>query len=347
MKTFGVVLNRKPATTLVFGGSSFVGKNLQKVRPEWTYLSSHDCNLLNLADILEYLEEYTANCDDITIINLAGKVGGIAANAESQFDFFSENVLINTNLLYAASKFQEVRRVLSSLSTCAWPDVVDSYPFSEADMMKGDPAATNFGYGYAKRMLQLQSMMAGEQFLERRINTFAPSNLYGPHDHFDESGHFVAALCRKIFEANNGDTLHFMGDGQALRQQLFVEDLCQIIPRLVGTHRDNEPLIVAPDEELTIEQMIQIGIEVSGKRLNYEFDGSLPGQFRKTGSNALLKKLVSDVQFTSFRDGFQKTLTWYRQQRVVMTVPFDFWTQQGIRMETDRFPKFFPTRVSS
>ena len=44
---------------LVTGGSSMVGKHLQKILPEAEYLSSQDCNLLNLEQTQETFKNPT------------------------------------------------------------------------------------------------------------------------------------------------------------------------------------------------------------------------------------------------------------------------------------------------
>ena len=40
-----------------------------------------------------------------------------------------------------------------------------------------------------------------------------------------DKSHFVAALVRKLFEAENSDTIEFWGSGKPLRQQMYVEDV--------------------------------------------------------------------------------------------------------------------------
>ena len=60
-------------TTLVTGGTGFVGKALQRANPDWVYLSSKDCNLLSMEEIFSVLERHNPS----SIIHLAGIVGGI------------------------------------------------------------------------------------------------------------------------------------------------------------------------------------------------------------------------------------------------------------------------------
>jgi len=291
---------------LVTGGSGFVGKRLQRYKSNWAYISSKDCNLMDQHACDQMLRKYKPDA----IIHLAARVGGIKENAENQATFYYENVTMNTNLLECAYR-NNVKRVLSSLSTCAFPNILCEYPFSEKDIFNGPPAETNFSYGYAKRSLHVQSLSYRKQY-GVNYSTFCPSNVYGPNDSFnDESSHFVAALIKKFAEAKNGDTLCFWGTGKPLRQQLYVDDLVKILPVLLEKHNSDIPLIVALKENLSIENMVQACLRVSKKNVDYYFDGSLDGQYRKDGDNSRLLKLIGEFKFTSFEEGVKKTYEWY------------------------------------
>ena len=297
----------KESNILVTGGSGFVGKRLKKYNPAWTYISSKQYNLKNEKECHNMLEEHKPD----VILHLASKVGGIKENSLKQAEFYHTNTMINTNILECARQ-HKVKRVLSSLSTCAFPDVVDKYPFSEKDLLNGPPAKTNFSYGYTKRALHVQSLSYRKQY-GLNYSTFCPSNIYGPEDNFNpESSHFVPALIRKLSFAKDGDSLEFWGTGKPLRQQLYVDDLVKIIPRLLMNHNSSLPLIVAPNENLSILEMINIGLKSVAKNVKISFNNNLDGQYRKDGSNDSLTQLLGNIDFTPFEVGFAKTYKWYK-----------------------------------
>jgi len=291
---------------LVTGGSGFVGKSLQKVKPDWIYVSSDDIFLLNQQRTFDYLERLKPDA----IVHLAARVGGIKANNEQPERFFFENATMNLNVLSSAVELG-IPRILSAISVCAFPDVVDYYPFEESNLHDGAPTETNLAYGYSKRLLVVHSNACRKQY-GLNYSTFAPSNLYGPDDNFDlDSSHFVPAMIKKIYEAKDGDTVEFWGTGNPLRQQLYIEDLAKIIPILLEKHNTEIPLIVSPYENLSIKEMIDIFLEVTNCDVKIEFNNKLDGQFRKDGSNKKLTKLIGDFEFTSFKDGVKKTYNWY------------------------------------
>jgi GDP-L-fucose synthase len=296
--------------TLVTGGSGFLGKSLQKTQPSWTFLSSKDCDLSDQKQTFEFFQDNKPK----RVLHLAARVGGIKDNIENQAEFYYQNTMINTNVI-EASRISGVKRVLSSLSTCAFPDLLPRYPFEEDDLFSGPPPKTNFSYGMTKRALHTQSCAYRSQY-GLNYSTFSPSNIYGPGDYFgEESSHFVAALIHKLAHAPKGSTVKFWGDGLPMRQQLYVYDLCEIIPTLLERHNSAIPIIVAPSENLTIMHMVRTLVKETEKDVIISFSGEASGQFRKDGSNDRIIKLLGDYEFTTFRKGVMKTYKWYMENK--------------------------------
>lgn len=295
---------------LVTGGSGFLGKRLSISKPNWIYISSKNCDLTDQKAVKELLNDLKPSA----ILHLAARVGGIKDNAENQADFYYLNTMMNVNILSEAHN-ANINRVLSSLSTCAFPNKVSDYPFTEEDFFSGPPAKTNFSYGMTKRMLHVASMSYREQY-KRNYSTFCPSNIYGPGDHFNQvNSHFVAALVHKVASSVDNSTIELWGTGKPLRQQLYIDDLCKIIPILLEKHNTNTPLIVAPTENLSIRKMAEELIKYSKKNINLSFNNKLDGQFRKDGYNQQLLDLIGEFEFTSFENGIKKTYNWYLENK--------------------------------
>jgi GDP-L-fucose synthase len=302
--------NNMNKNVLVTGGSGFLGRRLKLSQPDWVYISSKDCDLTNT----EQVKQLFGDIKPDAVLHLAARVGGIKDNIENQADFYHINTMMNTNVIHQAYK-AGIPRVLSSLSTCAFPEEVSFFPFLEEEFFKGPPTITNFSYGMTKRMLHVSSCAYREQY-NMNYSTFCPSNIYGPEDHFgSQASHFVAALIHKIYNATDGDIVEMWGTGMPLRQQLYVDDLCKIIPILLEKHNTSIPLIVAPNENLSILEMTRTLVEQTGKNVRTLFNGNMDGQFRKDGSNGRLLELIGPFDFTSFRDGVHKTYQWYSENK--------------------------------
>ena len=218
---------------LVTGGTGFVGRRLKKIKPDWIYMSSDDCDLTDARKLRKYLDDIKPDA----VIHLAARAGGIKDSSENQSEFYYLNSIININIIHECYK-AGIKRLLSCLSTCCFPDVSDSYPMTEEGLLKGEPTLTNYCYGYAKRNLFVQSKWYSKDY-GVIYNTFTPSNLYGPENHFNlNKGHLISSMVKKFYEAKDGDTLTFWGTGNPLRQHLYVDDLVKIIVFLLDNQEN-------------------------------------------------------------------------------------------------------------
>jgi len=291
---------------LVTGGSGFLGKRLKLVEPKWMYLSSSELDLTKKGGLYEYLKDNNIEA----VINLAAKTGGIKDNVKNQSDFYYYNSIISKNVLRECYE-AKISRVLSCLSTCCYPDVSDSYPMKEEQLLDGEPTETNYGYALAKRELYRQTNFY-RNFYNLNYSTFTPCNLYGPEANFDDdSSHFIASLIKKIYYAKNEENIELYGSGKPTRQHLYIDDLAKIIPKLLYYHNSEIPINVAPKENLSIKQISNIAIKKINKNLNVTFNNNLDGQIRKDVDNSKLLNLLGDISFTSLEDGIKLTYDWY------------------------------------
>jgi len=208
---------------LVTGGSGMVGKHLQKIIPNAIYISSNQGDLRDI----KYTTWLFSCYEPDVVIHLAAKVGGIQDNIKYPADYFDDNVLINTNVLKSCHKYN-TKQFIGIISTCAYPDVVSSYPMTEKDLFSGPPAKTNFSYGFAKRSLAVQIEAYNKQY-GTNYSYLIPSNLYSEHDDFTNESkmHFITALLYKI--KNSKGTIELLGDGTPLRQFMYAEDFARVL----------------------------------------------------------------------------------------------------------------------
>ena len=101
------------------------------------------------------------------------------------------------------------------------------------------------------------------------------------------------------------------GTGRPLRQHLYVDDLAKLIPMLLEDYTSDEPVIVAPPENLSIKDVCIIASHVLNSPRKFSFNGKLDGQFRKDGSCEKLFELFPEFRFTSIEEGLEQTYNWY------------------------------------
>jgi GDP-L-fucose synthase len=295
---------------VVTGGSGMVGKSLKRIMPNATYLSSKDYDLTSERGVAQMYHDLKPQI----VIHLAAKVGGIVDNINKPYSYFTENVLMNTLLLEYA-RYHGVERFIGILSTCIYPDKVDSYPMTEDMLHVGPPTPTNFSYGYAKRSLAVQIDACNKEH-GTNYQYLTPCNLYGEHDKFGENSHFVAALIKKIHEAKmyGHDKITLFGTGTPLRQFMHSDDLAKIIKRCLD-EEVYDSFNVATEQNVSIDDIARTALRAcDATHLKIEYDSSKPdGQFRKDVSVEKLKSIFPDFKATRLYHGIGSTYSILQQ----------------------------------
>tara|TARA_R110000851_G_scaffold22466_3_gene66356 strand:- start:7 stop:942 length:936 start_codon:yes stop_codon:yes gene_type:complete len=293
---------------LVTGGSGMVGSALAEMIPNAMFI---DSSMYDLTDQVDTNYLFLDTNPDY-VIHLAAKVGGVKANADNLGSFYYDNIAINTNVLEGARKFK-VKKVLSLLSTCIYPNVV-TYPLTEEQIHDGPPHPSNYAYAYAKRMLDIQSQAYRKQYGSNFI-TVVPNNLFGEHDNFDlNDSHIIPAVIRKIYEAKtNNKQLILWGDGKPLREFTYSKDLARIVLLLLSDYEEPSPINVGNPKEYSIKEVVKIISDVMDYNGDVVWDTSKPkGQHRKPSSNAKLLNLGwQNKDYTPLHAAIENTYKWF------------------------------------
>eukprot|EP00730_Choanoeca_flexa_P016506 TRINITY_DN7814_c0_g1_i2.p1 TRINITY_DN7814_c0_g1~~TRINITY_DN7814_c0_g1_i2.p1 ORF type:complete len:339 (+),score=70.56 TRINITY_DN7814_c0_g1_i2:23-1018(+) len=303
---------------IVTGGSGLVGKGIEAAlakgeardNEKWVFLSSKDGDLSDRAAT----DAIFAKHKPTHVIHLAAMVGGLFKNMKYNLDFLRINMLINDNVL-ACAHAHNVEKVVSCLSTCIFPDKT-SYPIDETMVHNGPPHDSNFGYSYAKRMVDVYNRGYHSQH-GCQFTSVVPTNIYGPHDNFNiEGGHVIPGLIHKVYKAKqSGEKLSCWGSGTPLRQFVFSEDLGRLMIWTLREYPEIDPIILSVDEEaeVSIRDVVYKVADAAGfERDQIEFDTSkADGQFKKTASNKKLRKYLPDFKFTPIEDGIKQSVDWF------------------------------------
>tara|TARA_R110000851_G_C13085384_1_gene566280 strand:+ start:1977 stop:2900 length:924 start_codon:yes stop_codon:yes gene_type:complete len=294
---------------LITGGSGLVGSSFKNIdtNNQLILVGSSDADLKNRKET----ENLIAKNQPDAIIHLAAKVGGVKGNSDFVADFFHENVLINTNVLNSARQFR-VPKVVSLLSTCIYPDN-PTYPLSEDQIHNGEPHPSNFGYAYAKRMLEIHSRAIRLQYGLNYI-TAVPNNIYGIKDNFDlENGHVIPSLIRKFYEAKLKKTdVTLWGSGAPLREFTYSKDIAKALIFLLENYEGKAPINIGSTREASIKNVSKM----ISKEMNYAgriiWDTEKPeGQFKKPSSNKKFLDIYPDFVYTELETGLKETISWF------------------------------------
>jgi len=288
---------------VVTGGSGMVGSVFRRMYPDAVFPTTKQF----------HSESYDVKGKHI--VHLAAKVGGVKANTDEIGDFFRINSIINQKLLHRAHH-DNAKKVVSLLSTCVYPDAHHvRYPLTEDQLHLGPPHPSNFGYAYAKRMVDVMSRAYRQQYGCNFI-TAIPNNLYGENDNFDlQNSHVIPAIIRKVWEAkiNKKSSIICWGDGSPLREFTYSKDIARILLFLMENYDEPEPINIGNTEEYAIKEVVEIICDILGYTGAVVWNTDMPlGQHRKPSSNQKLLDLGwKNQRYTPLEEGLKKTCEWF------------------------------------
>jgi GDP-L-fucose synthase len=266
---------------------------------------SHHWDLRNQMDVERF---FRVNEPEYVYL-AAAKVGGIGANAYYPGHFIYDNLMIQTNVIHAARKFG-VKKLLFLGSSCIYPKFAEQ-PITEDQLLGGHLEPSNDSYAIAKiagiKMCQAYRKQYGFNAI-----SLMPTNLYGPNDNYDlDSSHVLPAMIRKFHEAKDKVTL--WGDGSAMREFLYVDDLAEAAFKCMVNYDSEEIINVGTGKDITIKELATTIADVVGFKGEVVWDKSKPnGTPRKVLNVDKIKSLGWEPK-VGLREGIEKTYELYKE----------------------------------
>lgn len=242
----------------------------------------------------------------------AARVGGIKANSTFPAEFIRENLFIQTNVIDASYR-SGVEKLLFLGSSCIYPKLAPQ-PIKEEYLLTGLLEPTNDAYAIAK--IAGMKMCDAYKF-QYSFNTVSlmPTNLYGPGDNFDlENSHVLPALIRRFHEAkvNHAPEITIWGTGAPRREFLHVDDLADAAIKVMNEYQDESFLNVGTGEDITIKDLAETVMEITGYNGKLIFDSSKPdGTPRKLLDISRIRNFGWEPKISLY-DGIASTYQWYK-----------------------------------
>jgi GDP-D-mannose 3',5'-epimerase len=307
---------------LVTGGGGFIGSHIARhlyqqgnfVRAVDTkyddYIKEKYCNEKLQMDLRIRDNCLTATKRIDKVYNLAANMGGIGFITEVGAEVMHDNILINTHML-EASRQNKVKRYLFSSSACIYPTYRQTNPdikgLKEEDAYPADP--DNF-YGWEKLFTE-KMCEAYQRDHKMDIRVLRYHNVYGPEGTYkDGREKSPAALCRKVAEASNPGTITVWGDGKQTRSYVYIDDAVIGTIKLMESDYD-KPVNIGSDRLITINELADMIIKISGKKITKTYDLKAPQGVR--GRNADLTLVQNKIGWkpkASLENGLEKTYKW-------------------------------------
>ena len=276
-------------------------------------------NLLNTRDLEKFIKFKRPHI----VINCAGKVGGILANASYPVEFMNENILIQLNLINISYKYK-IKHFVNLGSSCIYPKN-SKQPIKEKYLLSNELEKTNEAYALAK-IIGVKVCEFYNQQYKTNFFTLMPCNLYGPYDNFHlKNSHFIPALIKKFIEAKRKkkNSVEIWGSGIPRREVMHVDDLADAIghllklkinnnKKLLKILKNNSLINVGSGQEFQIKKFAEIinKLTLSNKKL--KFNKKYPdGTKRKILDISILKKIGWKSKI-NLNDGLKNTISWYK-----------------------------------
>lgn len=132
------------------------------------------------------------------------------------------------------------------------------------------------------------------------------SNPYGRYHYSTRQGICNVASRKAVSESD----FSVWGDGNAMKDYIFVEDFASILFRLLDTNKLNEIVNISSGEMLSVNQILS---EIKKHVPSFKWGYSEPSRFDVQAfelDNSKLISMIGEFNFTSISDGLSKTIGW-------------------------------------
>ena len=301
---------------LVVGGSGFIGINLiNKLRKKNKLISTHFKQkkikkiknvTYHWGDLKKYsfCEKITKNID--TLYMCAAVSSGARVMEENPMIHVNDNIIMNINILKAASKNKVKKFIFISSNTV--------YPVSKKKMSENHLNYNLFYKYFNVGWMKIFSEKLCEMYKSKMIIIIVrPSNLYGPFDKFDKyKSKVIPSLIRK-FEKD--EIIEIWGDGKDYKDFLYIDDFIDGLISTVKKIKKFCIINISSGKSISLSIIINFLIKFYKKNNNdIKYNKLMPSMipFRRIDNKKFLK--LNNFKFKdSIQSGLVKTIKWYRK----------------------------------
>jgi nucleoside-diphosphate-sugar epimerase len=312
---------------LVTGAGGFIGSHLvTRLKKEGFWVRGAD---------LKYPEFSNTTADDFIIgdlrdagvcrkvvdqpfdevYQLAADMGGagFVFTGENDADIMHNSAMINLNMLEVCNKIK-VKRIFYSSSACMYPEYNQKDPNNpNCAEDSAYPAAPDSEYGWEK-LFSERVYLAFMRNYGMQVRIARYHNIFGPEGIWQGGREKApAALSRKVAEAKDGGTIEIWGDGLQTRSFLYIDECIEGTTRLMRSEF-NGPVNIGSDEMVTINQLVDMVMKISGKNLKVKHITGPLGVRGRNSDNRLIFEKLNWKPTQPLKKGMEITYKWVSEQ---------------------------------
>jgi nucleoside-diphosphate-sugar epimerase len=310
----------------ITGGAGFIGSNLAKrlIDEGKEVLIIDDLSsgsLQNLAyfgikevikgDLRDYEFARRSLKGVQTLYHLAADIGNVVYLHGSNLGEFAA---MQSNLIIDANVFRSC--VENNIKYVIYPSSVSVYSYKKQHasnaVFKEEDADKDVhpegGYGWVKYMAEKELALSSLKFGIARI-----FHAYGPNINIsDTKSQVIASLIKKAIKYPKEDFIVW-GDGTQKRCFVYIDDVIDALLKLrtyIEKH-DNLTINVGSTHEITVEQLANAIIKLSGKDINIKHDTTKPrGANSRMPNLDKANKVLGWKPTTTLNEGLKRTYEW-------------------------------------
>ena len=314
-------------TALVLGAGGFIGSHLVKrlkqegfwVRgvdlklPEYSPSAADDFVLSDLRS--QQLCERIFDKRFDHVYQLAADMGGAGYifTGENDADVMYNSAQINLNVANLCRE-TKVDSVFYSSSACIYPAYNQTDPNNpKCNEESAYPAEPDSEYGWEKLFSERLFLSYSRNYgLKVRIARF--HNIFGPEGTWQGGKEKApAAVCRKVAQAKDGESIEIWGDGLQTRSFLYIDECLNGVRRLMDSDFEG-PVNIGSEEMIALNDLAKMVIKISGKSLHIKnIPGPLGVRGRNSDNNLIGEKLHWKPNYP-LENGIKITYDWINTQ---------------------------------
>jgi UDP-N-acetylglucosamine 4-epimerase len=311
---------------IITGGSGFIGSNLVK-----KYLDDDRVSIVRVIDDLsngyyENIQEFEKHpkfefckadiCDYEQMLELTkgfdlithqAALGSVPRSIENPMRSTHVNIDGTVNILYCAV-VNKIDRVVLACSSSTYGD---SPNLPKQEDIIGNPLSP---YAVTKYAVELFADVFHKTYGLNYVG-LRYFNIFGPKQNPDNPYAAVIPIFCKAF--SDGKSPLINGDGETSRDFTFVENALHANDLALFTPNNealNQVYNVACGDQVSLNEMINMLQEITGKTINAEYGPERPGDVKH--SKADISKIETLLGYTPqvrFKEGLKKVYSWYQE----------------------------------
>jgi GDP-L-fucose synthase len=292
----------------VAGGKGMIGRNVAKLLE-----LSHEVLIADLAcstDLRNPSQCFAVTFGADRVFHLADRTMGVGYSSTHHGEMMTNSLLVSLNLLESA-RHNHVQDYLYVSSSCVYPGGMNVAATEEnADF--GTPEAANEGYGWAKRIGEMQARYYAKEY-GMRVIIARPANVFGPsYDWNNPEAHVIPSLIRKMLKQE--PEIVVWGDGLQTRTFQHEKNTAMMLVALMNQGVSGEAYNLG-GYEISIRDLVKLLADLCQYEGRIVYDATaVQGPSRKAQNTS---KITDRIGFTptrlgergvSFSDGLKETV---------------------------------------